>query len=114
MRSVGQPDLISGSTGTVSYVQVGTAAMQGRGFNSACHGAGRRTSRHQALKHWRGRSVVDQLAERDILIRRRASCRIAEEAPGVYKDVAAVVDASEKAGLARNVTRLAPEICLKG
>jgi hypothetical protein len=25
-----------------------------------------------------------------------------------------VVDASEKAGLARNVTRLAPEICLKG
>jgi RNA-splicing ligase RtcB len=37
-----------------------------------------------------------------------------EEAPGAYKDVTAVIDAAEQAGLARKVARLAPLICIKG
>jgi tRNA-splicing ligase RtcB len=39
---------------------------------------------------------------------------VAEEAPGAYKDVAAVVRAAERAGLARRVARLQPLVCIKG
>ena len=39
---------------------------------------------------------------------------VAEEAPDAYKDVTAVVDAAEAAGLARKVARLEPLICIKG
>ncbi len=39
---------------------------------------------------------------------------VAEEAPGAYKDVGAVVAAAEQAGLARRVARLRPLICIKG
>ena len=39
---------------------------------------------------------------------------VAEEAPGAYKDVAAVVAATEQAGLARRVARLKPRIVIKG
>ncbi len=39
---------------------------------------------------------------------------VAEEAPGAYKDVSAVVAAAEHAGLARRVARLRPLICIKG
>ena len=39
---------------------------------------------------------------------------VAEEAPGAYKDVGAVVHAAERAGLARRVARLAPLVCIKG
>jgi tRNA-splicing ligase RtcB (3'-phosphate/5'-hydroxy nucleic acid ligase) len=39
---------------------------------------------------------------------------VAEEAPGAYKDVGAVVEATDAAGLARKVARLAPMICIKG
>ncbi len=34
--------------------------------------------------------------------------------PGAYKDVAAVVDATEKAGLAKKIARLEPLLCVKG
>ncbi len=71
-------------------------------------------SRHQAAKQWRGRQLVDELAERGILIHSHSSRGVAEEAPGAYKDVTAVVDAAERAGLARKVARLIPMICIKG
>jgi tRNA-splicing ligase RtcB len=114
LRQAGQPVLIGGSMGTGSYVLAGMAGGEERAFSSACHGAGRAMSRHQALKTWRGRAVVDTLAERGILIRSPSSRGVAEEAPGAYKDVTAVVDAAETAGLARKVVRLEPLICIKG
>jgi tRNA-splicing ligase RtcB (3'-phosphate/5'-hydroxy nucleic acid ligase) len=126
LRDVGQPVLIGGSMGTHSYVLAGGTrsasafdrggpeAEPERAFSSACHGAGRAMSRHQALKQWRGRAVVDELAQRGILIRSPSWRGVAEEAPGAYKDVGAVVEAAEKAGLARRVARLDPIICVKG
>ena len=39
---------------------------------------------------------------------------VAEEAPGAYKDVSEVVEATERAGLARKVAKLVPLICVKG
>ncbi len=114
LRAVGQPVLIGGSMGTGSHILVGTAESETRAFSSACHGAGRRMSRHQATKRWKGRQVVDELAEQGILIRSPSSRGVAEEAPGAYKDVDAVVAAAEQAGLARRVAKLRPLVCIKG
>ncbi|MFQ5959093.1 MAG: RtcB family protein [Alphaproteobacteria bacterium] len=114
LRPVGQPVLIGGSMGTASYVLAGSGTGMERAFGSACHGAGRRMSRHQAAKRWRGRDVGDALAARGIFVRSRSARGLAEEAPGAYKDVGAVVDAAEHAGLARKVARLEPLVCIKG
>ncbi|NNG05820.1 MAG: RtcB family protein [Inquilinus sp.] len=114
LKAVGQPVLIGGSMGTASYVLAGTAESETRAFSSACHGAGRALSRHAAVKRWMGRQVVDDLAAQGIIVRSRSSRGVAEEAPGAYKDVTAVVEASEQAGLARRVVRLRPLVCVKG
>jgi tRNA-splicing ligase RtcB len=114
LRAAGQPVLIGGSMGTGSYVLAGTKASEARSFSSACHGAGRAMSRHQALRTWKGRQVIDELAGRGILIRSPSGRGVAEEAPGAYKDVAAVVDAADAAGLARKVARVEPLVCIKG
>lgn len=114
LRAVGQPVLIGGSMGTGSYILAGTAESESRAFGSACHGAGRAMSRHQASRTWRGRQVVDDLAARGIIVRSPSMRGVAEEAPQAYKDVAAVVDAAHAAGLARKVARVEPFICVKG
>jgi tRNA-splicing ligase RtcB len=114
LRPIGQPVLIGGSMGTASYVLVGTSEGMGLAFGSACHGAGRRMSRHKAYKTWMGRQVIDELAQRGILIRSPSSRGVAEEAPGAYKEVSTVVDATDAAGLARKVARLEPVVCIKG
>jgi len=114
LRAAGQPVLIGGSMGTGSYVLAGTQESEFRAFSSACHGAGRAMSRHQASRTWRGREVIDELAARGIIIRSASQRGVAEEAPGAYKDVTAVVDAADVAGLARKVARLEPLVCVKG
>ncbi len=114
LRSSGQPVLIGGSMGTQSYVLAGMATSEARAMSSACHGAGRRMSRHQATRTWRGRHVIDSLKARGIIIKSPSARGVAEEAPGAYKDVTAVVEAAEVAGLAKRVARLAPLICIKG
>ncbi len=114
LRAVGQPVLIGGTMGTASYILAGTKEGMALAFGSACHGAGRSMSRHQALKEWRGREVIDQLAGQGILVRTRSYRGVAEEAPGAYKDVSAVVDAADQASLARKVAKLTPLVCVKG
>ncbi len=114
LRGVGQPVLIGGSMGTGSYILTGEASSEAKAFSSACHGAGRALSRHAALRQWNGRKVVDDLASRGILVRSPSTRGVAEEAPGAYKDIGAVVAAAEQAGLARRVARLRPLICIKG
>ncbi len=113
-RDAGQPVLIGGSMGTASYILAGTAQGMQLAYGSACHGAGRAMSRHQALRNWNGRKVVDDLEGHGILIRSPSMRGVAEEAPGAYKDVSAVVDAADHAGLARKVARVKPLICIKG
>ena len=113
-QDVGQPVLIGGSMGTASHILAGNAGNDVLSFESACHGAGRNMSRRRAKKFWNGRRVVDDLAKRGIVVRSPSLRGVAEEAPGAYKDVDAVVDASDRAGLARKVARLTPLICIKG
>jgi tRNA-splicing ligase RtcB len=113
-RESGQPVLIGGSMGTASHVLAGNPGNDALSFSSACHGAGRAMSRRKAYKLWKGRQVIDNLHEQGIIIRSPSSRGIAEEAPGAYKDVNAVVDAADKAGLARRVACLKPVVCIKG
>jgi tRNA-splicing ligase RtcB len=113
-KKTGQPVLIGGTMGTSSYILAGTGEGEERSFSSSCHGAGRAMSRHQALRQWKGRAMVDYLAGRGIIIRSPSMRGVAEEAPGAYKDVDAVVDAADKAGLSRKVARLEPMVCVKG
>jgi len=114
LREVGQPVLIGGTMGTASYILAGTREGMRHAFGSACHGAGRSMSRHEALRHWKGREVIEHLARRGIVVRSRSMRGIAEEAPGAYKDVSAVADAANQAQLAHKVARLEPIVCIKG
>lgn len=114
LREFGQPVLIGGTMGTASYILAGTPESANLAFASACHGAGRQMSRTQATQRWQGRQVIDELAGRGILIRTKSYRGVAEEAPGAYKDVSAVVEATHAAKLARKVAKLAPLVCVKG
>ena len=113
-KEAGQPVLIGGSMGTSSYVLCGTKESEQRAFSSACHGAGRAMSRSKATKQWQGKTLVEELAAKGIIIRSPSMRGVAEEAPAAYKDVSVVVDVADRAGLARKVARLEPVICIKG
>jgi len=114
LRKAGQPVLIGGTMGTASYILAGTETGMSLAFGSCCHGAGRAMSRRQAKTQWQGKELVKSLAHKGIIIRGASYRGIAEEAPGAYKDVTWVVDATEKAGLAKKVAKLEPVICVKG
>ncbi|MFC3502554.1 RtcB family protein [Micromonospora krabiensis] len=112
LRAVGQPVLIPGSMGTGSYVLTGVPGSPA--FASTCHGAGRVRSRKQAVKAERGADPRRQLEEQDIAVRGVSRRGLAEEMPAAYKDVTAVVESAEGAGLCRKVARLAPIGVVKG
>jgi tRNA-splicing ligase RtcB len=110
--AVGQPVLVPGSMGTASYVLVGEA--EGGAFHSTCHGAGRSMSRTAARRRISGRTLRHDLAGAGIEVRSGSDRGLAEEAPFSYKDVDAVVETVERAGLARRVARLVPIGVVKG
>ncbi|MGC8733414.1 MAG: RtcB family protein, partial [Halothiobacillaceae bacterium] len=114
LRPHGQPVLIGGTMGTASYILAGTEEGMRKAWGSACYGAGRSMSRHQATHAFRGRQVEDELAARGILVRSPSLRGVAEEAPGAYKDVTDVVWAAHHAGLARMVCKVEPLIVIKG
>jgi tRNA-splicing ligase RtcB len=114
LQATGQPVLIGGTMGTSSFILAGTEQGMKLSFGSCCHGAGRAMSRSQATKRWKGKDIIMYLAQKGIIIKGASPRGIAEEAPGAYKDVTAVVDATEIAGLSKKVARLEPLICVKG
>ncbi len=113
-RAHGQPVLIPGDMGTASYVLVGLASSMGRSFGSSCHGAGRRLSRHAAVRSFRYDEVTQALSAKGIVVRSSSREGVTEEAPGAYKDVEEVVRVAEGAGLTRRVARLVPLGVVKG
>jgi len=113
-QNVGQPVLIGGTMGTCSFILVGTEYGLKKAYGSACHGAGRCMSRKAALKRWRGKDVIRDLAESGIIVKAHSFKGIAEEAPHAYKDVVDVVDATHNAELAKKVAMVKPLACIKG
>ncbi|MDT0317263.1 RtcB family protein [Streptomyces millisiae] len=112
LAEAGQPVLIPGTMGTASYLLTGVP--DGDAWHSTCHGAGRVESRHQAAREVNGGRLRAELEARGIAVRGTTARGLAEEAPGAYKDIDAVVTAAEGAGLCRRVARLVPLGVVKG
>jgi tRNA-splicing ligase RtcB len=113
-RPVGQPVIIPGSMGSRSYVLRGTGQGAGTTFSSSAHGAGRRLSRHQAIKLSAGDDVREKLRRRGVLVFSLSSQGLREEIPEAYKDVDDVVAATVTAGISEKVARLRPLLVVKG
>jgi len=113
-RKYGQPILIPGSMGTYSYILVGSKKAEEISFASTCHGAGRVMSRHGALKEFRGEQVKKDLADKNIEVKAGSWKGLAEEAPGVYKDINEVVRVSHELGIGNLVVKLKPLGVIKG
>jgi tRNA-splicing ligase RtcB len=85
-----------------------------RSFGSTCHGAGRTMSRSKAKKSIWGEDLRNELQSQGIQIRAGSMAGLAEEAPQAYKDVDAVVETVQNAGIANKVARLRPVAVIKG
>jgi tRNA-splicing ligase RtcB len=113
-REIGQPVLVPGSMGTMSFVLAGTQHSMTQTFGSCCHGAGRTMSRSKAKKTVHGGQLKEQLQRDGIIVRAGSLKGLAEEAPVAYKDVDNVVQVVHGAGIARKVARLRPLVVVKG
>lgn len=107
----GHPVLMPGSMGTASYVAVGLPGIE-ETFTSANHGAGRVLSRAEARRQFSRERLQASLGE--VLYNVADVRAIADEAPGAYKDIDAVVDTLAEIGLTRKVARLRPLAVIKG
>jgi len=112
-RGTGQPVIIGGSMATGSWLLAGAEGSR-ETFATTAHGSGRRMSRGEAKRRFDGRRLRHDLEERGIAVRAASSSGLAEEAGEAYKDIDAVADVTERAGLSRRVARLVPVGCIKG
>jgi tRNA-splicing ligase RtcB len=113
-RAAGQPVLIPGSMGSSSYVLRGTAAGARLTFASSAHGAGRRLSRHQAVKLAKEIDVRQRLEKSGVLVCSLSDQGLKEEIPEAYKDIDDVVAVTVAAGISEKVARLRPLLVVKG
>ena len=113
-RAVGQPVLIPGSMGSHSFVLSGTEGGAAMTFASSAHGAGRRLSRHQAIKLSAGTDVREKLKKNGILVFSLSDRALQEEIPEAYKNIDDVVDSTVASGISQKVARLRPLVVIKG
>jgi len=111
-KETGQPVLVPGDMGRASHILAGLGNPMT--WCSCCHGAGRARSRHKSLKEWKSRDPVQYMATQGVTVVANNKRTIAEEMPDAYKDVDLVVEAVNKAELARMVARTRPHLVLKG
>ncbi|MEV0129269.1 RtcB family protein [Dactylosporangium sp. NPDC050688] len=122
----GEPVIVPGSMGAPSHLLRGLG--NARALHSACHGAGRSVPRGSAargsdaeldafLEEFR---VVTPLNHRDPAVAGRRDIieawrrDLKQEAPWAYKEVGAVVQSLESAGVAMPVAELRPLLTVKG
>jgi len=113
-HTVGQPILVGGTMGTHSYILAGTEKGMLEVFGSGVHGAGRKMSRHAAIRQFRGEQIALELKEKGIIVKVHSLKGAAEEAPSAYKDIDSVVSVMHSTGLNKKVARLKPIITVKG
>jgi len=100
--------------GTSSYILSGGEKSLELSFGSTAHGAGRLKSRTQAKQDYWGEDVQKELEREGILVKAASGSTIAEEAPGVYKDVDEVIRVSDELGIGEKVARMKPIVNIKG
>jgi tRNA-splicing ligase RtcB len=113
-QEIGQPVLIGGTMSTYSYVLVGTEKGMKESYGSTCHGAGRVMSRHKARGALNSNEILQSMEQHGISIKVGSKRLVMEEAAESYKDVVAVVETCEKAGISKAVTRMKPLAVIKG
>ena len=113
-RQIGQPVIIPGSMGTASWILVGNKKSLDLSFGSTAHGAGRTMSRGAAKRSYTVEKVKAELDSKGIYIKALTKNGIVEETPLAYKDVDAVVNVSDKLGIATKVAKLIPIGVIKG
>jgi len=102
-----------GSMGTSSYILSGGEKSL-MSFGSTAHGAGRLKSRTQAKQDYWGRRSKRAQKRRYPCKKAASGSTIAEEAPGVYKDVDEVIRVSDELGIGQKVARMKPIVNIKG
>lgn len=110
----GQPVLIGGTMGTASYVLTGTEVGMEETFGSTCHGAGRASSRAKSRRTLTYEGVLESLRAKGISIRVASPKLVMEEAPESYKDIDAVIDTCQRAGISNMAIKLRPIAVVKG
>jgi len=113
-RASGQPVILPGSMGSCSYVLRGTEGGESASFSSSAHGAGRRLSRHQAVKLAAGEDVGGRLRRQGVLVFSLSAQGLREEIPEAYKEIDGVAAATVAAGISAKVARLRPLLVVKG
>jgi tRNA-splicing ligase RtcB len=113
-RDIGQPVLIPGSMGTASYVLRGTERAMETTLGSSAHGAGRKMSRHKAIKFAANLDVREELKKHNILAFSYHNRGLKEEIPEAYKEIEDVIRVTEDAGISKKVARLVPLVVVKG
>lgn len=109
----GQPVPIPGSMGDDSFIGVPDERVVDT-FFSVNHGAGRVMDKPEARARFSEEQVEREMRIKNIRLYRYGSDNIAEQAPGSFKDIGAVVAALSSLSLARPVVRLRPLAVLKG
>ena len=105
--------IIPGSMNTSSYLLCGLPGAA-KSFGSSCHGAGRIMSRHEALRQFNGTRLQAEMEAAGMAVAAPSPKSLAEEAGGAYKDVNAVVQSVEAAGLCKTVAKMVPLGVIKG
>ena len=113
-KSIGQPVLIPGDMGRVSYVALGTEKALAETFGSTCHGAGRLQSRGAAKRSRRGSDIAHNLEARGITIKTGDVAALAEEASEAYKDISEVIEVADRSGISKKIIMAAPIGVIKG
>jgi len=113
-KNIGQPVIIPGDMGRASYLLTGTKKAEEESFASTCHGAGRVSSRSQALRTIDADALLKELKSKGIEVRATGKKTIVEEAPSVYKNIDDVIDVVHNAGISHKVCRMRPLAVVKG
>src|SRR5438552_17786010 len=103
----GQPVIIGGSMETGSYLLAGVPSGAAS-FYSTAHGSGRTMSRTKARKQFPGRDLERRPLAPGLYVRPAADAGRPGEAGPAYKEIDAVVGATDRARLSRRGVRLTP------
>jgi tRNA-splicing ligase RtcB len=113
-RAFGQPVLVPGSMGETSWVMLAQRESMQKSFGSACHGAGRTMSRHEANHHDAKVALDDELESQGVHVRSGDGGAASTGGVQIKENIDAVVETIAGAEIASKVARLTPLAVIHG